>query len=376
MKIGYGLVAALAAAYSAVAIAPMQAQGLKPVKTVKPAVTVDGGTMSEIVGAVDDRKFTFGEVIARAQKDNINVFNQTVGQVIGLDAASSLFGPTAKGSYSVTKPQAMALLRKKSPPLLGGALKTMIETELIDREAKKQGITVSNEQVDKRIDQLLKMLHNQGRIPSGVTDTQFLAQNHYTRETLRQSLLPQTRLFNLIQHDFVEKRLGHKLTADDFFKVRHILVAVPMAMPGQSAADIKKVDDAALAKITQIAADLETKKKTFEQAVKESSEDEASKAMGGDLGVQMRTVFVKEFETAAYALKPNEISKPIRSQFGYHLIQLQQRGAEIPEDTRQQYLDNFESGQVQIYLRQLMTTHKVDNKLAVPTPGMPMMPGQ
>jgi len=136
------------------------------------------------------------------------------------------------------------------------------------------------------------------------------------------------------------------------------------------------LDDAALAKITQIAADIESKKKTFEQAAKESSEDPGSKDMGGELGVQMRTVFVPEFEAAVYKLKMGEVSKPIRSKFGYHLIQLEQSGAAIPELERQQYLDNFESGQMQIFLRDLLTTkYKVTNKLARAQPQM-MMPGQ
>lgn len=333
--------------------------------------------MNEVVGVIGDKKITFGEVIARVQKENPNGFNQTVAQLVGLDASSSLFGPTAKSSYSVTKPQVVAMLREKDPPLLGDTLKTMLEFEAVDREVKKKGITVTTAQVDARIDQFLKMLRTRGQIPQGVTDAQFLAQNHVSRETLRTNFMVQAKLFTLIQQDFVEKRLGHKLTADDFFKARHILVKVPMAAPGQAPADVKKADDAALAKIKQIAADIESKKVTFEQAAKQSSEDDGSKEMGGDLGIQMRTVFVPEFEAAAYKLKPGEISQPIRSQFGYHLIQLQQRGAEIPEADRQQYLDNFESGQMQIFLRDLLTNkYKAVNKLARAQAQMPMMPGQ
>ncbi|MCW3098413.1 MAG: Parvulin-like peptidyl-prolyl isomerase [Chthonomonadaceae bacterium] len=378
MKIGYGLVAALAAACGVVAIAPMQAQGVKPAKTVKPspAPKAAGGLMSEVVGSIGETKITYGEVVARVQKENPSGFNQTVAQLIGLDAAKSMFGPAPKSSYAVTKPEVMALLRKTNPPLLGDTLKTMLEFDAVDREVKKKGIAVTTSQVDTRIDQFLKLLRTQGRIPQGVTDAQFLAQNHVDRDTLRKNFLVQAKLFTLIQQDFVEKRLGHKLTPDDFFKARHILIKVPMAPPGQTPADAKKADDAALAKIKLIAADIDAKKVTFEDAAKKSSEDDGSKEMGGELGIQMRTVFVPEFEAAAYKLKPMEVSQPIKSQFGYHLIQLEQRGAEIPEADRQAYLDNFESGQMQIFLRDLLTTkyHAV-NKLARETPAM-MMPGQ
>ena len=74
----------------------------------------------------------------------------------------------------------------------------------------------------------------------------------------------------------------------------------------------------------------------------------------------------------------NCIFRIIALQFGYHLIQLEQKGAEIPEPERQQYLDTFESGQMQIFLHDLLTTkYKVVNKLARESPNMPMMvPGQ
>ena len=384
MKIGYGLVAALAACGIGT-IVSAHAQGVKPTAAVTPAKTVTpaaaGGVAGEVVGSIDEKKITFGEVIARVQQENPNGFNQTVAQLVGLDASATLFGPTPKSSYTVTKPHVLTLLFEKKPPMLGDALKTMLEFEAVDREIKKHDILVTPAQVDKRIDQFMAMLRKRGQIPAGTTNDQFLAQNKVSRDTLRKNFMVQTKLFTLIQSDFVEKRLGHKLTADDYFKVRHILVKVPAAAPGQAPADVKKADDAALAKITQIAADIDSKKKTFEQAAKESSEDDGSKEMGGELGIQMRKVFVPAFEAAVYQLKPNEISKPVRSQFGYHLIQLEQLGAAIPEEDRQAYLDNFESGQMQIFLRDLVTTkYKVVNKLARPMQTMPMMqpgrPGQ
>ncbi|MEZ4902671.1 MAG: peptidylprolyl isomerase [Spirosomataceae bacterium] len=59
------------------------------------------------------------------------------------------------------------------------------------------------------------------------------------------------------------------------------------------------------------------------------SEDIGSAQQGGDLGFAKRGTMVPEFEGAALKLKPNEISEPIESEFGLHLIQLlETRGAE------------------------------------------------
>ena len=57
-------------------------------------------------------------------------------------------------------------------------------------------------------------------------------------------------------------------------------------------------------------------------AARESS-DSASRATGGDLGVTPRGRFVSEFESAALALRPGQLSEPVLSPFGYHVIRLE-----------------------------------------------------
>ena len=68
---------------------------------------------------------------------------------------------------------------------------------------------------------------------------------------------------------------------------------------------------------------------TFEDLAAQYSED-GTRNFGGDLGWSQRGKFVQEFEAAAYKLEINEVSEPVESQFGFHLIQmLGRRGSSI-----------------------------------------------
>jgi parvulin-like peptidyl-prolyl isomerase len=118
-------------------------------------------------------------------------------------------------------------------------------------------------------------------------------------------------------------------------KVRHILYAPND--DAQAAASLKP-DDAAWKKAEADARAAYTKLKAdpslFPQMAKDESDDTTSGAKGGDLGyVEKDSPFVKEFLDAIFkeGVQPGQILEPVKSQFGWHVIQVLSRGSDDNE---------------------------------------------
>jgi peptidyl-prolyl cis-trans isomerase C len=105
-------------------------------------------------------------------------------------------------------------------------------------------------------------------------------------------------------------------------KARHILIrskGSPLPVkPGQK--DL--TDEEALAKVQDLRKQI-VAGKDFAALAQQESDDTGSGANGGDLGFFHRNQMVPAFETAAWGLKPGELSEPVKSPFGYHLIKVE-----------------------------------------------------
>jgi len=77
-----------------------------------------------------------------------------------------------------------------------------------------------------------------------------------------------------------------------------------------------------LAQLLQFKQDIGTGKSTFAELAKQHSEDPGSAAQGGDLGFFRRGELAPEYEATSLGLRPGEISDPVETQFGFHMIQL------------------------------------------------------
>ncbi|HRE31450.1 MAG TPA: peptidylprolyl isomerase, partial [Candidatus Berkiella sp.] len=120
----------------------------------------------------------------------------------------------------------------------------------------------------------------------------------------------------------LEKRTAQQVIATiEKFHVRHILIKTNTVTS----------DRDALARLNDIRGKL-NKGETFTQLAKAYSQDLASATNGGDLGWVTKDVLVPEFAEAMEKLALNELSEPVKTPFGWHLIEVQERQAHASDD--------------------------------------------
>lgn len=93
-------------------------------------------------------------------------------------------------------------------------------------------------------------------------------------------------------------------------KAQHILIS----FEGDEAAALQRAKD--------VRAQVLTGKQSFAELAKEHSSDPSAQSNGGDLGFFEKKTMVPEFAQVAFTLKKGDVSEPVKTQFGWHIIQV------------------------------------------------------
>ena len=251
----------------------------------------------------------------------------------------------------------------------------LILIELINQEAKKQGVVITPAQVDARLQQLRDQYAQ--RVPGGLES--LLTQRHQTLASYKQQLGTELK---------VEALIAKKTAATPGplkYHARHLLILTSSTTPAMApGAKPPHTDADALAIIKQAQADLAAGK-SFESVAEKYTEDPSGKGKGGDLGlIDKNTPFDQHFLAAALALKPGEVTAtPVKSSFGYHLIKIDSTSAAPTPADAKLYADAAEADQRQrvqqaipAYVQDLRARAKIIDYLSDPTPPLPGASGR
>lgn len=178
-------------------------------------------------------------------------------------------------------------------------LNQLIEQELINQAATKEGFTATDEEINGEMASLVQEAGGQEKLNA------WMQANEITQEDLRQALRDQ------IIADKVFKKVTASVAATaEQVHASHILVAT------------KEEADAVLIRLK--------KGEDFAKLAAEVSLDEGSKESGGDLGFFPKGVLVPELEEAAFALQPGQYSSPVQTEYGFHIILVIERESNRP----------------------------------------------
>jgi peptidyl-prolyl cis-trans isomerase C len=130
---------------------------------------------------------------------------------------------------------------------------------------------------------------------------------------------------------------GHK-SEWETVSARHILIRMKGSPVALKEGQKDLTDEEALAKAKDLRAKI-VAGGDFAALAKAESDDIGSGANGGSLGEFTRGRMVPPFDEAAFTLKVNEVSEPVKTQFGYHVIQVTKHDTKKMEDVKNEIAD-------------------------------------
>ena len=214
----------------------------------------------------------------------------------------------AKKSYKNQKREFPKAGSQEFQTLKNQAVQFLVQREQFEQEAADMDVNVTEKQVDARLEQIVKQYfggdkkkYEKQLKDQGLSDKQ--VRNDIRAQIVSEKIFEQvTRSVKVTDKDVEDYYAKNKnqYSQPASREVRHILVKTKA-----------KADD--IYKQLQDGAD-------FSDLAKKFSEDTGSKANGGKLTISKGQT-VAPFDVTAFALKKNEISKPVKTEFGFHVIQ-------------------------------------------------------
>jgi peptidyl-prolyl cis-trans isomerase C len=160
-----------------------------------------------------------------------------------------------------------------------------------------------------------------------------------------------------LSDDELKKKYDAEKATYEQVTARHILIAFkgsPAAQQGKP----ELTEEQAKAKAEELRKKIASGAAKFEDVAKAESDDLGSGANGGDLGAFGRGQMVPEFEKATFEGKVGEVSEPIRTQYGYHIIRVEKREHTPFEQVRPVLERNEKQAKLTALLESLKTNAK------------------
>ena len=275
------------------------------------------------------------------------LFGLLFGQQVGggpqkVDGVAAIVGEKVVLLSDVNQSLAMAVFQQKLDPrkdvlliqeLKNNIINTIVNRKVILAMAELDSVEVDEKEVDRTLQQQIDNIVQQAggeeaaEVALGQPLRVFKREYWYdVRDMLITQKYQQTLIskININREGVLAFYNQYQDSIPDFpttAKIRHLLVNIE---PNKE--QIRKTKNL----LVGIKDKILSGKNSFEEMAIQYSQDPSAKRAGGSLGFVKRGNLVTEFESVAFNLKPGEISDPVKTEFGYHIIETEEiRGDKI-----------------------------------------------
>ncbi|MDX1658736.1 MAG: peptidylprolyl isomerase [Nitriliruptorales bacterium] len=194
---------------------------------------------------------------------------------------------------------------RQTSDLQNQILSQLVVLRIVDQEAEARGITVSEQEVQEAWDEQLALQGGEEALRQAIADAGLTEQEARDQIAIGVKLTKLQELLSgsgEVTEDEVRELYEQRSDQWEQADVSHILVETRE----EAEQIIDEIEGGA----------------SFEEIAEERSQDPGSAARGGNLGSFPRGRYVEEFDQAVWAAEPGEIIGPVETQFGFHVIRV------------------------------------------------------
>jgi peptidyl-prolyl cis-trans isomerase SurA len=290
------------------------------------------------------------------------------GQPITLSEVEERVGPELARLKEMPDEAARA---RDTASLLHQGLEQLIDEKLIESEAHTIGADVTEEEVQRGLEQLARQSNMEVPEFREALEQQGISWDTARETVRRQQLMGQVIRFRVKPRKITDEEVQTAYAAmakDPEYEVRarHIFVATPERATPAFVATARKKAEEAMRRVKS--------GETFAVVAREMSDGPTARE-GGDLGYFKKGLMLPAIEQAAFSLKPGQISPLIKTSSGFHIVLVEDRRAippkplpEMKEDIRNHLANESVFKEQKNYVASLRKTAQIDEKLETTGP--------
>ncbi len=228
-------------------------------------------------------------------------------------------------------------------------LDSLITNKVIEMEADKQKVKVTGNEIDEELTKLQESYGGEDAFAAALEQNKVSIDR--IREDIQTYLLAEKMIKPSIKVTEEEMKTYFEENKDTFDQKEQVKASHILVEDEATAKKVKKELDSG---------------KDFAELAKEYSKDASNAAKGGDLGYFGKGEMAKEFEETAFGMKAGEVSAPVKTDFGYHIIKVADKKAAkaaVYEDHKDEIKESLFDQKIQTEYPNWLEKKKADYKI-------------